>query len=81
MVVPEGVKCRLNLGGRSMRELANEIALLELRSEQLLIYLKQAGQAAREAAAARSHLLRVLERLALLKGKRDGLLDECRMAA
>jgi hypothetical protein len=26
-------------------------------------------------------LLRILERLTLLKGKRDGLLDECRMAA
>ena len=50
-----------------MRELEYKIALLERRSEQLLIYLKQTG-AAQEAAGARSNLLQILERLAFVKG-------------
>ncbi|HET9536033.1 MAG TPA: hypothetical protein VFP43_11905 [Mesorhizobium sp.] len=64
-----------------MREVEYEIALLELRSEQLLIYLKQTGLPAQEAAGARSNLLQMLERLAFVKGQRDRLLDECRIAA
>ena len=64
-----------------MRELEYEIALLELRSEQLLIYLKQTGLPAQEAVGARSNLLQILERLAFVKGQRDRLLDECRIAA
>jgi hypothetical protein len=64
-----------------MRELEYEIALLELRSEQLLIYLKQTRLPAREAVGARSNLLQILQRLAFVKGQRDRLLDECRIAA
>jgi hypothetical protein len=64
-----------------MRELEDEIALLEHRSEQLLICLKQAGLLGQEAAGARSNLLQILERLAFVKGQRDRLLDACRIAA
>ena len=59
-----------------MRELEDEINLLELRSEQLLIHLRHVQRTSEDAARARCDLLDMLKRLAAAKGKRDLMLDE-----
>jgi hypothetical protein len=64
-----------------MRELEDEISLLELRSEQLLIHLRHVQHMSADAARARCDLLDMLERLAAAKGERELMLDELGLAA
>jgi hypothetical protein len=64
-----------------MHEIEKEIALLELRSEQLVIHLKQVQQNYPESVAVRAELRAMLERLVVLKDMREQLLDEGRFAA
>jgi len=59
-----------------MRELEDEIALLELRSEQVLIHLQQLQPASSDAIVARAELDAMTLQLGLVKQKRDRLLDE-----
>jgi hypothetical protein len=64
-----------------MRELEDEILLLELRSEQLLIHLRQVQPTSEDAVRARAELLVMLERLAAAKTERDEILGELGLAA
>jgi hypothetical protein len=64
-----------------MRELEDEIFLLELRSEQLLIHLRQVQRTSKDAVRARAELLVMLERLAAAKTERDEILGELGLAA
>ena len=64
-----------------MRDLEDEILLLELRSEQLLIHLRHVQRTSEEAARARVELLVMLERLAAAKTERDDKLGELGLAA
>lgn len=59
-----------------MRELEDEIALLELRSEQVLIHLQQLQPASSDAIVARAELDAMTLHLGLVKQERDRLLDE-----
>jgi hypothetical protein len=59
-----------------MRELEDEIALLELRSEQVLIHLQQLQPASSDAIVARAELDAMTLQLGLVKQERDRLLDE-----
>ena len=54
-----------------MRELEDEIALLELRSEQLLIHLQEVPRGSPDAIDARAGLDIMLQRLVTLKAERD----------
>jgi hypothetical protein len=64
-----------------MRELEDEIALLELRSEQLLIHVQELPRGSPEAIAARADLDIMLRRLVAAKGERDRTLNERGRAA
>jgi hypothetical protein len=59
-----------------MHELENEIARLQLRSEQILIHLQQVPFGSREAIAARRNLGHMARRLVALKGERDQCVRE-----
>jgi hypothetical protein len=54
-----------------MRELEDEIALLELRSEQLLIHLQEVPRSSPDAIDARAYLDTIVQRLVTLKAERD----------
>jgi len=62
-----------------MRDLENEIARLQLRSEQILIHLQQLPYGSHEAGAARRNLGRMAQRVVALKGERDRRLRELEM--
>jgi len=64
-----------------MRELEDEISLLELRAEQLLIHLRHVERASEDATRARVELLVMLERLVVAKTERDNMLGELGLAA
>jgi hypothetical protein len=64
-----------------MRELEGEIALLELRSEQLLIHIQELPRGSPEAIVARADLDIMLQRLVAVKGERDRRLNERGRAA
>jgi hypothetical protein len=59
-----------------MRELEDEIALLELRAEQLLIHLQRLARGSAEAVVARANLDGIMQRLVVAKGERDHMLAE-----
>ena len=54
-----------------MRELEDEIALLELRSEQLLIHLHEVPRGSPDAIDARASLDAMMQSLVILKAERD----------
>jgi hypothetical protein len=54
-----------------MRELEDEIALLVLRSEQLLIHLQELPRSSPDAIDARAYLDTMMQRLVALKGELD----------
>jgi hypothetical protein len=58
-----------------MRELSDQIARFEMRSEQLLIYLRSGARNIVAAEKVRSELLSMLQELALLKGQRQDLAE------
>ena len=64
-----------------MRELEDEIALLELRSEQLLIHLQEVPRGSPDAIDARADLDSMLHRLVILKAERDRSLNKRGRAA
>ena len=64
-----------------MRELEDEIALLELRSEQLLIHLQEVPRGSPDAIDARADLDSMLQRLVILKAERDRSLNKRGRAA
>jgi len=64
-----------------MRELEDEIALLQLRSEQLLIHIQGLARGSRDAVIARASLGTMMERLVAAKAERDRLLAELEPAA
>ena len=64
-----------------MRELKDEIALLELRSEQLLIHLQEVPRGSPDAIGARASLDTMMRRLVILKAERDRSLNERGRAA
>jgi len=53
-----------------MVELNNQIARLEMRSEQLSIHLRSVGRLSKEAGEARAVLFAMLENLVVLKTRR-----------
>jgi len=59
-----------------MRELEDEIALLELRAEQLLIHIQRLARGSAEAVVARATLDGIMQRLVAAKGERDHMLAE-----
>jgi hypothetical protein len=59
-----------------MRELEDEIALFELRSEQLLIHLQELPRGSLDAIDARANLDTMMRRLVTLKAERDRLPNE-----
>ena len=59
-----------------MRELEDEIALLELRAEQLLIHIQRLARGSAEAVVARANLDGIMRRLVAAKGERDHMLAE-----
>ena len=63
--------CRVGV----MCELSDQIARFEMRSEQLLIYLRSAARTSVAAEKVRSELLSMLQELALLKGLRQDLAE------
>ena len=54
-----------------MRELEDEIALFELRSEQLLIHLQELPRGSLDAIDTRANLDTMMRRLVTLKAERD----------
>jgi hypothetical protein len=68
-------------GEFAMHEIENEIARLQLRSEQILIHLQQVPFGSREAVAARRNLGRMARMLVALKGERDQRQRELERAA
>jgi hypothetical protein len=64
-----------------MRELEDEIALLELRSEQLVIHVKELPPGSADAVAARGDLETLIHRLEVIKGERNRVLEELGRAA
>ena len=64
-----------------MRELEDEIARLELQSEQLSIHIRQLPPSSAEAVAARASLDTMAHRLKFVKNTRDRLLKELWQAA
>ena len=67
--------------GPHMCELEDEIALIEFRSEQLLMHLRQLPPESAEAAAARASLDTLCHRLKFVKAERDRLVKELWQAA
>jgi hypothetical protein len=59
-----------------MRELENEIALLEMRSKHILIQLQRLPRDSRKAVVARANLDTHVQRLVIVKAERDRLLKE-----
>jgi hypothetical protein len=64
-----------------MRELNDQIARVEMCSEQLLIHLRSVPKDSLEANAARSDLLAMLQRLVTLKGHRQQLEESLELEA
>jgi len=64
-----------------MRELEDEIALLQLRAEQLLIHIQHLGCGSAEAMLARANLDTMMQRLVAAKAERDRLLRDLSRAA
>jgi hypothetical protein len=64
-----------------MRELENEIAILELRAEQLLIHIQHLGCGSPEAILARGNLDTMMQKLVAAKAERDRLLHDLSRAA
>ena len=64
-----------------MIELNNQIARLEMRSEQLRIHLRLLDTVSPEAGEARSVLFAMLQNLVVLKGRREWLESELDLAA
>jgi len=64
-----------------MRELEDEIALFELRSEQLLIHLQELPRGSLDAIDTRANLDTMMRRLVTLKAERDRLPNERARAA
>jgi hypothetical protein len=64
-----------------MRELEDEIARLELQSEQLSIHIQELSPSSAEAVAARANLDTMVHRLRFVKNARDRLLKELWQAA
>ena len=64
-----------------MRELEDEIALLELRFEQLLIHLQEVPRGSPDAIDARASLDTMMQRLVILKAERDRSLTKPGRAA
>ena len=64
-----------------MRELEDEIALLELRSEQLLIHLQEVQRGSHDAIDARASLDTMKQRLVILKAELDRSLTKPGRAA
>jgi hypothetical protein len=64
-----------------MRELENEIALLELRAEQLLIHIQHLKCGSPEAIVVRANLDTMMQRLVAAKAERDRMRHELRPAA
>ena len=64
-----------------MRELEEEIALLQLRSEQLLIHIQGLAPGSADAVAARADLGTMMERLVAAKAEHDRRLSELERAA
>ena len=64
-----------------MLELLNQIARLEMRSEQLCIHLQSLNRVSPDAAAARLMLFAMLQNLVVLKGRREWLESELDLAA
>ena len=64
-----------------MHELENEIALLQLRAEQLLIHIQRLARGSPEAVVARTNLDGIMHRLVAAKGEHDRLRDEVGRAA
>jgi hypothetical protein len=54
-----------------MYELNNQIARLEIRTEQFLIHLSEMGRNSAEAQSVRSYLLAMLEQMVKLKTERQ----------
>ena len=64
-----------------MRELEDEIALLQLRAEQLLIHIQHLGSGSADAILARANLDTMMQRLVAAKAERDRLLHDLSRAA
>jgi hypothetical protein len=64
-----------------MGELEDEIALIQIRSEQLLIHLRQLPPGSTEAVAVRTCLDTLHQRLEFVKAERDRLVKELWQAA
>jgi hypothetical protein len=64
-----------------MRELEDEIALLQLRAEQLLIHIQHLGCGSADATLARANLDTMMQRLVAAKAERDRLLHDLSRAA
>jgi hypothetical protein len=64
-----------------MRELKNEIALLQLRAEQLLMHIQHLRCGSPEAIVARANLDTMMQRLVAAKAERDRLRHELSRAA
>jgi hypothetical protein len=64
-----------------MRELEDEIALIQFRSEQLLIHLRQLPPESAEAVAVRACLDTLHHRFEFVKAERDRLVKELWQAA
>ena len=64
-----------------MIQLNNQIARLEMRSEQLRIHLQFLDRESREAAEARLMLFAMLQNLVVLKGRREHFELEFDLAA
>ena len=64
-----------------MRELESEIALLELRAEQLLIHIQHLGCGSSEAIVARANLDTMMQKLVAAKARRARLLHDLSRAA
>ena len=64
-----------------MRELEDEIALLQLRAEQLLIHIQHLGCGSAEAILAQANLETMMQRLVAAKAERDRLLRDLSRAA
>jgi hypothetical protein len=64
-----------------MRELEDEIALLQLRAEQLLIDIQHLGCGSADAILARANLDTMMQRLVAAKAERDRLLHDLSRAA
>jgi len=65
----------------AMRELEDEIARLDLQSEQLSIHIQQLSPESAEAVAARANLDTIIHRLEFVKNARNRLLTELWQAA